>query len=160
MPIRRDQPDRDTADVQAVTLEYWGEPLTIRFRPADFTYARQVELQEIQANGDTVAASKLLPGLLSDLIVSWDLYEPDGRMTPITPESLGSFRGSFFMKLLDVLVKGQGPNVTSAETSAVPSPPAEMSALSPAGITSSAPPVIAASPRGTWNERPHFGVIG
>ena len=70
-----------------------GETMKLTLRPAGISTKSQMTLtraQDLIASGDEEAASQmaeLVPTILSELVVSWDLTDDDGPIEP-SPERL------------------------------------------------------------------------
>lgn len=123
MPIERSQ---ITAVLRSIQVDYFGEKLTITYRPDGMTPAKEAELARLQIvandnrNGDgeiqqvqLADNAEQLAARLAELLVSWDIVE-DGKPLPPTKENLMTFPNAMLGHIVAAIGEDLAPKVRNS----------------------------------------------
>ena len=131
---------------RSLTFRYEVEPgqseaVTLTYRPTWMTPARAREHRELlttlQAAGgdspDQLRGIEMLSGMLSNMLVSWDVLGEKGKPYPTTAEALAVLDPGFLASVLGAVQQDISPNSTSGAPSAAGSLAPASSATPPSG---------------------------
>jgi len=97
---------------QTIRIDIGGATLTATVNPAAITPASIARL----AAQERAADPMILPELLAEVLVEWDLTDDDGRPYPIEVEALGRLPMRFLARLGAELRGAVGVDPTNAAT--------------------------------------------
>jgi len=117
MPVER---SKIAAVLRSVRVDYFGETITVTYKPDFQTPAKEAELARLKQlaedhrNGDGDIA-KIEEGAerMADLIVSWDVVE-DGEPLPPTKENLMTFPSALWAHIIAAVNEDLAPKPRSA----------------------------------------------
>jgi hypothetical protein len=95
------------APVQRLTVDYYGSPVRIGYRPGVMTPLEEEKLAEARKAGETTDA---LVELMARLMVEWDVTDDDGAPLPITPETLMPFPSALLLRIMSAVQEDMLPN--------------------------------------------------
>jgi hypothetical protein len=134
MPIRLADIYKDT---KTVTFTYDGQDVTVEYRHKKLTPVNRVALMagssffmdrkpsaedEEEAGAtwqEVMAGNDRFYGLLTEMIVAWDVLGNDGKPLPVTVEWLGQLPQDFLSALLKTMFDDGRPDPTKGEPSPV-----------------------------------------
>jgi hypothetical protein len=120
MPIER---SKISAVLRSIRVDYFGEAVTITYKPDGMTPAKEAELARLRQeaedhrNGDGEDTQAILAGnaeqlaeRLAELLVSWDIVE-DGEPLPPTKENLMTFPNALLGHIVTAIGEDLAPKV-------------------------------------------------
>lgn len=123
MPVERSKIE---AVLRSIRMDYFGEAVTITYRPDGMTPAKEAELARLQReaedhrNGDgqdtqaTLARNaEQLAERLAELLVSWDIVE-DGEPLPPTKENLMTFPNALLGHIVTAIGEDLAPKARTS----------------------------------------------
>jgi hypothetical protein len=118
MPVERSKIE---AVLRSIRVDYFGEAVTVTYRPDGMTPAKEAELARLQReaedhrNGDGEDMQSTLAGnaeqlaeRLAELLVSWDIVE-DGEPLPPTKENLMTFPNALLGHIVTAIGEDLAP---------------------------------------------------
>ncbi len=109
-----------SAILRTVKVDYFGEVLTVTYKPDAMTPAKEEELaearkaaQEREESDDTFAAAEnadLLATRLASVLAGWDVLE-DGVLLPTTRENLRTFPNALLVHISMAIGEDMAPKV-------------------------------------------------
>jgi len=123
MPVER---SKIAAVLRSIRVDYFGEAVTITYKPDGMTPAKEAELARLRLeaeehrNGDGEDTQAILAGnaeqlaeRLAELLVSWDIVE-DGEPLPPTKENLMTFPNALLGHIVTAIGEDLAPKPRSA----------------------------------------------
>jgi hypothetical protein len=98
-------------DARTVEIPIDGEPLTVSFRPSEFTPATEAAMMD-QVDGSRAGGG--LCKLLAKVLVSWELVGDDEKPYPTTEAALRKLPIAFLGLVVQGITGDMRPNATSA----------------------------------------------
>lgn len=117
MPIER---SKITAVLRSIKIDYFGESLTITYRPDSMTPAKEAELARLKqqaeesGNGDgNIEQIEQGAANLASMIVSWDVVE-DGEPIPPSKENLMTFPTALWAHIITAINDDLAPKAKTS----------------------------------------------
>jgi hypothetical protein len=123
MPVER---SKIAAVLRSIRVDYFGEAITITYKPDGMTPAKEAELARLRQeaedhrNGDGEDTQATLAGnaeqlaeRLAELLVSWDIVD-DGEPLPPTKENLMTFPNALLGHIVTAIGEDLAPKARTS----------------------------------------------